>query len=418
MRGNAIDDGRILAVLGCHFDAELHVRAVVLVGQHLADVVEQRTALGEMDVELQLGGHHAGEVGDFLGVLEDVLAVRSAVFHPSHQLHQLRVHAANAGVVHGLLARLHDAGVHVSLRLLHDLFDATGVDAAVGDQALEGQAADLTAHRLETGNDDGIGRVVDDDVDPRGGLECANVTAFATDDATLHFVRGQEHGRHARFGRLLGGDALDRERDDLFRLAIGVLLRLFRDVADERRGFVPRLVLEAGHDLELGFLCGQSGDLLEARADLLLPFVETARAILKLLLGPAQLLLAPVDAGELLVEALVEVLADRHELFFGREDEAVAGVGRTALDAPAPDIKDQCREKHAAENGRDKTGPLLHGSISNARRSPQGSDPRVVSPPSEPSAWPAAAFWRGRRRRLRAAPPPRVRSAWPGTTRS
>src|SRR2546423_1504253 len=84
--------------------------------------------------------------------------------------------------------RLHDAGVHVSLRLLHDLFDATGVDAAVGDQALERQAADLTAHRLEAGYDDGVGRVVDDDVDAGGGLECADVAALAADDPAFHFV--------------------------------------------------------------------------------------------------------------------------------------------------------------------------------------------------------------------------------------
>jgi len=35
------------------------------------------------------------------------------------------MHAANAGVVHGLLPRFDDAGVDVRLGLLHDLVDAT-----------------------------------------------------------------------------------------------------------------------------------------------------------------------------------------------------------------------------------------------------------------------------------------------------
>src|SRR5438876_680286 len=38
-------------------------------------VVQQRATLGQMDVELQLGGHHPGQVGDLLGVLQDVLPV-------------------------------------------------------------------------------------------------------------------------------------------------------------------------------------------------------------------------------------------------------------------------------------------------------------------------------------------------------
>ena len=45
VRGDAVHDERILAVLRGHLDAELHVGALVLVREHLADVVEQRAAL-------------------------------------------------------------------------------------------------------------------------------------------------------------------------------------------------------------------------------------------------------------------------------------------------------------------------------------------------------------------------------------
>src|SRR5712692_4809550 len=75
MGGDAVDDGGMLAVLGGDVDADLDMGAVVLVREHLPDVVQQGPALGELHVELQLGGDHAGEPGDFLRVLEDVLPV-------------------------------------------------------------------------------------------------------------------------------------------------------------------------------------------------------------------------------------------------------------------------------------------------------------------------------------------------------
>src|SRR5436309_209922 len=364
MGRDAIDHDRVLAVLGGHFDAELYVRAVVLVRQHLADVMQQRAALRERDVELQLGGHDAGEVGDFLGMLENVLPVGGPVLHPAHELYQLGVHAANPDVVDRLLARFHDAGVDVRLRFFDDLLDAARMDAAVGDQALEGEAADLAPDRLEAGHDHGVGRVVDDDVDAGGRFERADVAPLAPDDPALHFVRRQQHRRHARLGRLLGGDPLNREGDDLLRFAVGVLPGLLRDVADQRPGLVARLVFDPLDQLEFGFLRRQAGDLLEPRADRLLALAEVARALLQLLVELVEILLAAVHAGELLVEAFVEVLADRHELFLGGQHEALTLVHRATLDASPPYVEGQCRDEHAAEHGRNDTGQLRHLSIS------------------------------------------------------
>ncbi len=155
-----------------------------------------------------------------------------------------------------------------------------------------------------------------------------------------------------------------REGDDLLRLAVGVLPGLLRDVADQRRGLVTRLVLESVDQLQLRLLGGEAGDLLEPRANPLLALVEGAGALLELLIELAQVLLAAVHAGELLVEAFVEVLADRHELFLGGQHEALALVHRATLDAPPPYVEGQCRDEDAAEHGRNDTGQLGHGSIS------------------------------------------------------
>src|SRR3989449_766742 len=66
VRRDAVDHDGMLAVLGRHLDAQLYMRAVVLVREHLADVVQQGAALGELDVELELRCDDPCEPGDFL----------------------------------------------------------------------------------------------------------------------------------------------------------------------------------------------------------------------------------------------------------------------------------------------------------------------------------------------------------------
>src|SRR5258705_514060 len=82
-----------------------------------------------------------------------------------------------------VLARSQQLLLALGLGPLVGLLDAGRVDAAVGDQLLEGEPADLAPDRLEAGQQDGLRRVVDDQVDARDGLVGADVAAFATDDA-------------------------------------------------------------------------------------------------------------------------------------------------------------------------------------------------------------------------------------------
>ena len=140
-----------------------------------------------------------------------------------------------AAVFAGLL----DLALDVRARLLDDLFDARRVDAAVLDQAGQGEARDLAAHGVEAAEHDGVGRVVDDQVDAGGGLEGADVAALAADDAALHVVAGDRHDRDGRLGDGLGGEALDGGGEDLARRGAGVFLRpLLRSGA--RGGWRPR----------------------------------------------------------------------------------------------------------------------------------------------------------------------------------
>ena len=114
-----------------------------------------------------------------------------------------------------------------------------GMDAAVRDQPFDCLAGDLAAERIEAREDDGAGRVVDDQLDARGGLERADVAALAPDDAPLHVVARQVHDRDGRLDRVLGRAPLNRVGDDLLRLRGRGLARLGFEPLDQvgaRRG--------------------------------------------------------------------------------------------------------------------------------------------------------------------------------------
>ena len=86
------------------------------------------------------------------------------------------------------LADLDDLLLDLLLNLGDYLLDACGVDAAVGDELVQGQTRDFAAYGIEAREDDSLGGVVDDDLDARRGLQSADVAALAADDAALDLV--------------------------------------------------------------------------------------------------------------------------------------------------------------------------------------------------------------------------------------
>src|SRR5207253_3803556 len=103
-----------------------------------------------------------------------------------------------------LLADLLYVALHLLLRLLHDLFDARGMDAAVLNELRQGELGGLAADVVEGADDDDARRVVDDDVDAGRLLEGADVATFAADDAALHVVTRDVDGADRGVGGVLG----------------------------------------------------------------------------------------------------------------------------------------------------------------------------------------------------------------------
>ena len=95
-------------------------------------------------------------------MLQQVLAVRRTVFHTSHHAHQLVVHVHNAEVDAGAFAGFDNLLFYLFAGFRNHLFDTCGVYASVGNEFVERQACYFAAYGVETGEDDGVGRVVDD----------------------------------------------------------------------------------------------------------------------------------------------------------------------------------------------------------------------------------------------------------------
>ena len=215
--------------------------------------------LTRLDVQLELRRQESRQRGHLLGVGQLVLGVAVAVLEPPDHPDQLGMHPRDPQLEAGLLARLADVLLDFLGDLLDRLLDPGRVDAAVLDQALDGHPRDLPPDGIEPGEDDRLGRVVHDDVDPGRLLQRPDVPAFPTDDPALHVVAGQIHHRHRRLGDVLGGNPADGAPDDLLGALFAGLVGRVLDALDPRGGVQLRLLLQRLHQLGLGLLRGQTG---------------------------------------------------------------------------------------------------------------------------------------------------------------
>src|SRR5690606_12456040 len=124
-----------------------------------------RAALDQRDVQAQLSGHDASDMGGLNEMLEYVLPVRRAVAQPSQQLHQFRVDLGDAHLDERVFGGAQAQLLDFATGGIEDLFDAVRVYPPVEHEPFQREPADLSPHRVETGEQDGFGCVVDDEVD-------------------------------------------------------------------------------------------------------------------------------------------------------------------------------------------------------------------------------------------------------------
>ena len=193
------------------------------------------------------------------------------------------------------------------------------MDAAIRHQTFHRDAGDFAADGIKARNDNGFRRVVDQDVDARGGFDRADVAAFAADDAAFHVFVGQRDRRRRAFIGAVAGVALHGVHHDLLRIRLELLLVLLLETADQRAAVlfqtflqtrqqnVPRLVLRHARNAFqfLQLLLGFGG--------------QRGLFVIQFLLTVAQLLVAAVkirNTGLQLLHLLVDVVLFRRQTFF------------------------------------------------------------------------------------------------------
>ena len=196
-------------------------------------------------------------------MLQQVLPIARAVFHPSHHAHQLVIHVGYAQIYTCTLSHLVDFLLYLAACLGHHLFDTGWMDAPIGHQFVQRQAGYLPPHGIEATDDNGVGRIVDDDFHPCQTLEGAYVAPFASDDASLYFLILKVKHAHRILYCALGGRALYALHHYLFGLLVGRDFSLLHDVHYRRAGLCPCLVGHRVHQLLLCLFGTQSSYVLQ-----------------------------------------------------------------------------------------------------------------------------------------------------------
>ena len=104
VRGDGVDDGLGLAAPSHEVGPEGRVRALHLGREGLAEVVEEGTPAGDVDVGADLGGDRRGDLCALDEVLEDVLPVRGPQAQPAEHPDELLREPLDAGALGGVVA--------------------------------------------------------------------------------------------------------------------------------------------------------------------------------------------------------------------------------------------------------------------------------------------------------------------------
>ena len=243
----------LLAALG-NLHAENSVWQFGLFVGHLAYVVQQPGATCFLGVQAKFRGHDGAEIGGLAGMLKKILAVARTIFHLAYHADKVGMQPVNAEVDGSTLAGLYDFFLNLLAHFVYYLLNACGMDAAVGHELMERQAGDFAAHRVEAGEHDGLGGIVDDNLNACSGLKGADVAALAADDAALDFIAVDMEHRHGILDCGFGSNALDCLNHDTLGLLVGRHPGFVHYFVHILGGSRFGLVLERLHEFLLGFL--------------------------------------------------------------------------------------------------------------------------------------------------------------------
>ncbi len=164
------------------------------------------------------------------------------------------------------------------------------------------QSRHFPAYRVEAGNDDRLGRVVDDEVDSGGRFDGPDISSLPADDASLHFVGGQRHNADGFFGDEVSGIALNGQGQNLLGLLVGGFPSFVLDLLDPLCGIMTGLALHSLHEVFFGFFGAHPRNffqpirlLQDQLLDILFPGLEPVFLLPEVLVSPPELFVLGVN---------------------------------------------------------------------------------------------------------------------------
>ena len=196
------------------------------------------------------------------------------------------------------LTSLHNLIVELFLNLGNHLFNTSRMNASVGNQLMQGQAANLSADRIESRDYDSLGSVVNYDFNTTGSFQGTDVTAFTSDDTAFHLVIINMENAYRILNGGFSSNALNRLDNYLLGLLVGIKFGLVHNFIHIAGSIGTGFVLKAFHQAVLCLLCTQSRQLFQLHTLLLLHLLQV------FLLHDEQLLLI-VNTLLLLIQVLL-----------------------------------------------------------------------------------------------------------------
>ena len=129
---------------------------------------------------------------------------------------------------------------HFFTSFFNHFFNACRMNTPVDNQFLQSQSSHFTTNRVETGQNNSFRCIVNNQINARQCFNSPDITAFTTDNATLHFIIRQGYDGHRRFRYVIGCTSLNSQGNNFQRL----LFRFFFGFVFKRLNKLSRFVLD------------------------------------------------------------------------------------------------------------------------------------------------------------------------------
>ena len=147
--GNSIDNHWVFFILTCQFCPNLNVTSFHFTVNRFTDIMQEPCTSCQSSIFTQLTGNNTRKFGNFNGVTQNVLTIRSTELQPSHDFHQIWMEVWRTNFIGSRLTVFTNTIVNFLTVLLNQLFDAGWMDATIFEKALHCHTGNFTTNRIK-----------------------------------------------------------------------------------------------------------------------------------------------------------------------------------------------------------------------------------------------------------------------------